>query len=112
MEHMDSFTVLTFDTGDGYRGLSLTTMDFDSEDAAAAHLAKMTGPESGMRNMDNTIGDSSASLEANQAGIGSMVAFKKGEWVVSLHTAQPDGDTPLVDLAGLEALARTVASRM
>ena len=112
VEHMDSFTVLTFDTGDGYRGLSLTTMDFDSEDAAANHLAKMTGPDCGMQNMNDAIGDSSAYLEANQTGIGSVVAFKKGEWVVSLHTAQRDGESPLVDLAELETLARTVADRL
>lgn len=87
-------------------------MGFDSETAAAKHLTKMTGPESGMEKMDDAIGDSSASLEANQAGIGSMIAFKKGEWVVSLHTAQRDGDTPLVDLAELETLARTVAGRL
>ena len=112
IEHIDSFNSLTFTTAEGSRGLSLTAMDFDSEDAAAYHLAKMTGPESGMLNMDDTIGDSSASLKVNQAGIGSMVAFKKGEWVVSLHTTQPDGDTPLVDLAELELLARTVADRL
>jgi hypothetical protein len=44
--------------------------------------------------------------------MGSVVAFKKGEWVVSLHTSHPDGDTPLMDLAELESLARTVAGRL
>lgn len=112
VEHMDSFAVLSFDTEDGYRGLSLTTMDFDSEDAAATHMAMITGPDSGRQDMDETIGDASVSLEANQGGMGSIVAFKKGEWVVSLHTSHPNGDTPLMDLAALESLARAVAGRL
>jgi hypothetical protein len=112
VEHMDSFAVLSFDTEDGYRGLSLTTIDFDSEDAAKEHMAMMTGPDSGMQDMVETIGDASASLEANQAGMGSIVAFKKDEWVVSLHTSHPNGDTPLMDLADLENLARAVAGRL
>ena len=37
---------------------------------------------------------------------------KKGEWVVSLHTAQAADVTPLVDIAGIESLARTVADRL
>jgi len=112
VEHIDSFAVLSFDTQDGSRGLSLTTMDFDSEAAAAEHLAMLVGPESGMQKMNDTIGDASASLEANQSGIGSVVAFKMGEWVVSLYTSHPDGDTPLINLAKLESLARTVAGRL
>jgi len=112
VEHIDSFAVLSFDTEDGYRGLSLTTMDFDSEDAATEHMAMMTGPDSGMQDMDETIGDASVSLKANQGGMGSLVAFKKGEWVVFLHTSHPNGDTPLMDLADLESLARAVAGRL
>jgi len=78
---MDSFAVLSFDTEDGYRGLSLTTMGFDSEEAAATHMALMTGPDSGMHDMDETIGDASVSLEANQGGMGSVVAlrWKRGD---------------------------------
>ncbi|MCH2505696.1 MAG: hypothetical protein MK125_09100 [Dehalococcoidia bacterium] len=70
VEHMDSFAVLSFDT----------------EEAAATHMALMTVPDSGMHDMDETIGDASVSLEVNQGGMGSVVAFKKGEWVrVSPH---------------------------
>ena len=112
VEHMDSFAVLSFDTEDGYRGLSLTTMGFDSEEAAATHMGLMTGPGSGMHDMDETIGDASVSLEANQGGMGSVVAFKKGEWVVSLHTSHPNGDTPLMDRAAFESLARAVTDRL
>ncbi|MAZ64378.1 MAG: hypothetical protein CL895_08990 [Dehalococcoidia bacterium] len=96
VEHMDSFAVLSS----------------DSEEAAATHMALMTGPDSGMHDMDETIGDASVSLEANQGGMGSVVAFKKGEWVVSLHTSHPNGDTPLMDRAALENLARAVTGRL
>ena len=96
VEHMDSFAVLSF----------------DSEEAAATRTALMTRPDSGMHDMDETIGDASVSLEANQGGMGSVVAFKKGEWVVSLHTSHPNGDTPLMDRAALESLARAVTGRL
>ena len=96
VEHMDSIAVLSF----------------DSEEAAATHMALMTGPDSGIHDMDETIGDASVSLEANQGGMGSVVAFKKGEWVVSLHTSHPNGDTPLMDRAALERLARAVTDRL
>ena len=61
VEHMDSFAVLSF----------------DSEEAAATRTALMTRPDSGMHDMDETIGDASVSLEANQGGMGSVVAFKR-----------------------------------
>ena len=41
-----------------------------------------------------------------------MVVFKERLWLVTLHTTQFAGATPLVDLAGVEALARTVADRL
>ena len=42
----------------------------------------------------------------------TAVIFRQGEWVVTLYTAQRDGITPLVDLAGVEALAQFVADRL
>ena len=61
---------------------------------------------------EGIIGDAVAYRGGNQSGIGSTVVLKKGEWLVSLHTAQAAGATPLVDLAGVEALARMVADRL
>ena len=112
VEHMDSFDSLSFATVDGFRGLTLTTVMFDSEGAAAHHLRLVTSETPGMQDLPDNIGDASSFAEANESDVGSLVFFKKGEWVVTLHTAQPDGVTPLVDLAGLEALARTVADRL
>ncbi len=112
VEHMDSFSSLSFTTEDDSRSLVLTTIDFDSEAAAIDRLGLLTAEPSGMQDTPVTIGDVSAYLELNDAGIGSMVVFKKGEWAVVLHTAQADGVTPLVDIEGVQALARTVASRL
>lgn len=112
VEHMDSFSSLTFTTEDNSRSLTLTTIDYDSEDAATDSLGLLTAGSSGVQDMPVTIGDVSAYRELNQSGIGSLVVFKKGEWAVTLHTAQADGVTPLVDIESIQALARTVASRL
>ena len=41
-----------------------------------------------------------------------MVVFKKGVWLIQLYTAQPEGVTPPLDLASVEAAARIVAERL
>ena len=112
VEHIDSFDSLSFDADDGARSLVLTTIDFDSEGAASDRFGLIVGEGSGMLDLPDNIGDVSAYVEANEAGIGSMVVFKKGGWVVTLHTAQGAGISPLVDLEGLTTLARMVADRL
>ena len=112
VEHIVSFESLSFDTADGFVGLTLTTINFDSEEAATNHLELVTSETPGMQDLSVKIGDASLYVEVNESGVGSFVFFKKGEWVVMLHTAQPDGTSPLVDLAGVEALARIVAGRL
>ena len=112
VENMDSFESLSFDTADGFIGLTLTTIKFDSEGAAADHLALVSSEAPGMQELSATIGDAAFYAEVNEGGFGSMVFFKKGVWTVMLHTTHPDGTSPLVDLAGVEALARTVADRI
>ena len=112
VEHMDSFDSLSFDTVDGTRSLVLTSIDFDSEGAATDHAGLMIGEGPGMQDLPRAIGDASAFLEANDGGIGSMIVFRKGEWVISLHTAQGTGIAPLVDLEQLTTLARLVEDRI
>ena len=65
-----------------------------------------------MQVMDSPIGDASFEIEVNAQGIGSMLVFIKGDKLVSLHTAQPEGEGPLLSLEGLEDLADLVASRL
>ena len=112
VEHVDSFSSLTFTTEDNSRSLVLTTIDFDSGGAAIDRFGLLSAEPSDMQDTPITIGDASAFWEANESGIGSLVVFKKGEWVVSLYTAQADGVTPLMDIEDIQALARTVASRL
>ena len=110
--HMDSFDSLSFDADGGTRSLILTTIDFDSEEAANDRADLIMGPDSGMAPLPGGVGDAAAYFEAQGGGIGSMIVFKKGEWVVTLHTAQGSGISPLVDLEQLTTLARAVADRL
>ena len=41
-----------------------------------------------------------------------MFVFIQGDKLVSLHTAQPEGEGPLLSLEELEQLAELVASRL
>jgi hypothetical protein len=111
VEHMDSFDMLSIETTDRSRGLTLTTIDFDSEAAAADHMDLMV-EDTGLLDLPDKIGDVSGYVEANDGGIGSVVVFKKGDWVVQLHTAQGAGVSPLVNLEQLTELARLVADRL
>ena len=112
VEHMDSFDSLSFEMAGSSQGLALTTIKYDSEEAATNHLELVTSETPEMDEHTSKIGDTSFFAEYNEAGIGSIVVFKKGSWLVTLHTTQSANATPLVDLAGVEALARTVADRL
>ena len=109
---MDSFDLLSFETAGGTQGLTLSTIDFDSEEAAADHFDLLVSDGPGMLDLPDKIGDDSAYLEVNETGIGSVVVFKMGDWVVHLHTAQGAGISPLVSLDQLTELARMVADRL
>ena len=96
-------------------GPSMTfgVIDFVSPFAALEHYEfMMAEAPPGMVSMTTPIGDASAEIEANAQGIGSMLVFIAGDRVVSLHTAQAEGEEPLVSLEGLEELARLVLSRL
>ena len=112
VEHMVSFDSLDFVEDADSRSLSLITIEFDSESAATDHLELVTRETPGIQGHSVTIGDASFYVEVNESAFGSMVLFKKGVWVVTLHTAQPDGARPLVDIAAVETLARIVADRL
>ncbi len=112
LEHRDWLDSISFHTADGSQGFSLTTILFDSDEAATNHLKLVTSDDPGMQEHTSKIGDSSFFAEVNEFGIGSTVVFKKGLWVVMLHTIQSASATPLVDLAGVETLARIVADRL
>lgn len=112
VEHMVSFDSLSFDIADGSKGLTLTVIHLDSESAASDRMELMVqeGPE--LQHLATEIGDVSGFIDSNQGGIGSMVIFKKGVWVVMVQTAQASGVAPFLDVSGVESLARLVAERL
>ena len=112
VENMDSWYGLVIDATGGGPGMTFMVIDFVSQSAAQEHYGIMTAEPDGVVNMTTPIGDVSAEVEFNAQGIGSMLVFIKGDKLVSLHTAQPEGEKPLVSLEGLEQLARLVLSRL
>ncbi len=111
VEHMDSCDSQIFDTADGSQSFYPNTIKLDSEEAATNHLALVSSETPGMQDHTTKIGDTSFLAEINEFGIGITVVFKKGFWVVVLHSTQFADSAPLVDLAGIEALAQTVSDR-
>ena len=90
----------------------MNTVKFDSESAATDHLELVTTETPGLQELSGNIGDTSLYAEGNESGIWSMGFFKKGVWVVTLHTTQPDGARSLVVIPAVETLARIVADRL
>jgi hypothetical protein len=110
--NMDSFYGLSFQTGGGISGLTFSVIDFDSQTSADNHFEKMKLDTPGLENMALPIGDTSAEVEVNAQGIGSIIAFTLEDRFVSFHTAMPEGESPIVDLSALEELARLVEERL
>ena len=112
VEHIVSFDSLSFDIADESNGLTLTVIHLDSDGAASDQMELLIeeGPE--LQHLATEIGDVSGFIDSNEGGIGSMVVFKKGVWVVMFHTAQASGVAPLLDVSGVEILARLVAERL
>ena len=112
VEHMVSFDSLSFETADGSQALTLTVVHLVSERSASDQMERMIEEGAPLENLAEGIGDVSGFIEANEGGVGSMVIFKKRAWVVLLHTAQSRDAAPLIDVSGVEALARLVADRL
>ena len=108
---MDSFYGLSFQTGDGMKSMTLIVIDFDSTSSADQH-SDMVKTQSGLQVMQDSIGDGSFEKQLNSEGMGSIVIFLKGDKFVQLHTAMPAGESPIVDLSGLEELANTVDRKL
>jgi len=108
---MDSFYGLSFQTGDGMKSMTLTVIDFDSSSSAEQHFQKVK-TESELESMQEPIGNDSFAKRLNSEGIGSIVIFLKGDRFVQLHTAMPVGESPIVDLSGLEELANKVEGKL
>ena len=112
VEKMDSWYQTAIDAVDGGQGMTFSVIDFDSTSSAQNHFEKMKSETPGMQDMASPIGDASLEIEVNAEGIGSMFVFIRGDKLVSLHTAQPEGQRPLLPLESLKELPELVASRL
>jgi hypothetical protein len=106
---MDSFFVLHFRADEEMKDLIFSMIDFDSPTSAQNHLDRMKSEGPGLEDMEPPIGDASVEVKANSHGTDGAVIFIKGDKFVQLHTM---GEQPIIDLEGLEELARIVESRL
>ncbi len=104
--------LLTIQQGHTGPALVFAVLEFHEQADAEAHLGTvLTGP--GFRPLEMTGGGQGALAEPDEAtGIGAALVALKGRRVLSLHTTIAHGIPPLVDAAGVEALARVVQDRL
>jgi hypothetical protein len=102
----------SFVAGDGGATLTFTVIDFESNTAAEAHFEKLTSGSPAPQPVDPPIGDASAALRIDTAGIGSTLTFRSGDKIVTLHTTIAEGQPALVEMDALEELARIAAARL
>ena len=110
--NMDRWYGMSFDTEDGIKSLTFSVIVFASQTSAQDHFEKMRAETPGLEVMSLPIGDTSAEVEVNAEGIGSIIVSLKGDKLIQLHTAMPVGEEALVGLEGLEELIGIVESRL
>ncbi|MFQ5969190.1 MAG: hypothetical protein ACE5J2_01660 [Nitrososphaerales archaeon] len=108
--NMDSFYNLSFNSKNRTGSLSFSMIDFDSQTSAQKHFGTIKSVMPGSQIMDPPIGDASFEVEVNTQEVGSFVIFIKADKVIELHTASLA--EPIVDLKGLEGLAKIVEERL
>ena len=109
---MDGFFGLSFQTPDGMKAITVTVSDPTYTASVKDQFDKLRFSIPKLEVMEDPVGDASARAEVNVGGIGSTILFVKGDKSVQLHTTQPDSESPLTSLDGLERLARIVAQRL
>ena len=112
VREIDSWLGLGFQQTDGDQWISLTVVEFETFEAASTYYDRVRADD-GLEIVEEIAGVASAAAEPNAQGIGAMVAFLKGDKVVTLHSVMPLGQVnTLVDLQGLIRLARAVERRL
>ncbi len=112
VEDMDSWYGMAFVAEDRMKSLTFNVIDFDSQTSAQDRFEKTRAEIPGLEIMNLSIGDTSAEVEVNAQGIGSIILFREGDQLIELYTVMPAGEETLVDLEGLEELARIAESRL
>ncbi len=100
--------------------ITFTGILFDSEQSAGAHYRFSLENVKRMKDAvtseveitEGPVGRDSYQLVANAEGIGTIIGFLSGPYVLQLHTTKPDGWAPLVGPQSLQDLAGTVQERL
>lgn len=111
---VEAWYTMSFESLDRNKQMLMSVIDFESGTGAIRHLETMRSnlPDFPIVAIDPPVGDESFEIQVNEVGVGVLLVFKKGDKAVTLHTAQPDGDEPLVSVEGLEELARSVERKL
>ena len=111
---VEAWYTMAFESLDRNKQMLMSVIDFESGTGAIQHLETMRSnlPDFPVEVIDPPLGDESFRIQVDEVGVGVLLVFKKGDKAVTFHTAQPDGDEPLVDLDGLEELARNVERKL
>jgi hypothetical protein len=113
VENIDSWFGVSFDESGGLIGMTFSVIGFESASAAKDQFGKIrSDAPPGLKPANPPIGDISVEVEANTQEIGGMLVFVFRDSLVSLHTAQPDGQDPLLSLDDLKELPKMVAGRL
>ena len=109
---IESWITATFRSMDPIRGMIFSVMDFDSPLTAQDHFDNVISETPGLIVMADPVGDISANVVFNGAGLGSIVMYRHGDLFLSLHTVQPSDVEPMLPLGGLVELARLIEDRI
>ena len=109
---IENWTTATFRSMDPIRGMVFSVMDFDSALTAQDHFDNVIAETPGLIVMAEPVGDISANVVFNGAGLGSIVMYRHGDLFLSLHTVQPADVEPMMPVGGLVELARLIEDRI
>lgn len=100
--------------------LTLLVISFVTEGDAEAHHSRVAGEIRSMREAVNPdaelneglLGSASYAVTLNQQGVGSVLGFREGGFVVQFNSTVPTGGQPLVSPEAIVPLARQVLANL
>ncbi len=110
-----SFCQASYESADGSSSINLTVLKFDSVGAAEAHYETLLNglkQTPGNQVTEGVVGPRSFKVAVNAGGVGSFAGFQDGVHAIQLHTAMPEGETPLADVDELVSMAQVVKERL
>ena len=118
---VEAMCMVSHQAADGSKAMTLAVTRFASNDAADSQYNVTRSslevddpaqfPEGAQFN-EGVDGRQSYQAVVNTGGIGSMVVIRKELVVISMHTAMPSGETPLLDSGELLDVAKGVSAKL